>query len=291
MLDSHPELAIPPESYFLVALAKRRRLAVKKPVFDLERFITALLGHRRFSLWGLPPDRVRAVLERRAPTTFSGAFRAIYALYADEQGKPRYGDKTPWYVHHISFLKRMFPEARFLHVVRDGRDVILSQRKEAVTGAMVWRGAIRAGQRASRLLGPESYMDVRYEELVPSPEKTLRSVCRFVSIPFRSEMLEYHLRADEIRAGFVRSGSPAHRRIGEPPRLRPDGWHQRMTASDVARFELIAGRELAACGYGLSADELPRGDALRVRVAAHSLGLLSIVRRGSRGIIRRLGEL
>ncbi len=55
--------------------------------------------------------------------------RAFFELYAEKQGKPRWGDKTPGYTQHIRKISKVLPEARFIHLIRDGRDVTLSRTK------------------------------------------------------------------------------------------------------------------------------------------------------------------
>src|SRR4051794_27962840 len=102
LLDAHPLLAVPPESHFAVAPRLRR------------------LGRDPwFRLWGIEPPDLRGL-------DVADAVRAVFAAYAAAQGKPRYADKTPHYVSHLPLLAERFPEARFVHVVRDGRDVALS---------------------------------------------------------------------------------------------------------------------------------------------------------------------
>ena len=68
----------------------------------------------------------RRTVATEAPTTYPDLVRCLYRLYAESQGKPRYGNKTPRHVIFTPQLAAMFPEARFVHIVRDGRDVALS---------------------------------------------------------------------------------------------------------------------------------------------------------------------
>ena len=128
MLDSHPQLAIPPETGFVpdVIRACGRRGARAPQVM-------ALLREQRS--WG-DFDLDEGELERRmaaAPRLDAAtALRALYGLYAEDQDKPRWGDKTPAYVKRMPMIERALPEARFIHVIRDGRDVALSRAKRAI---------------------------------------------------------------------------------------------------------------------------------------------------------------
>src|SRR5205085_5760276 len=125
LLDSHPELAVPGESYFVPWLAERFE------VWDEARFLDEVTTHPRFLEWGLGRDVVAAELARSAAATYADGVRAVYRCYAAAEGKPRYGDKTPGYVFTLALLGDLFPEARFVQVVRDGRDAAVSIRAAA----------------------------------------------------------------------------------------------------------------------------------------------------------------
>src|SRR4051794_27483455 len=127
LLDAHPDLAFPDESFFPVWMGRQRARYETGGGVATEAFTAELLDHKWFRHWGLDAALVRAELQRGKPATFADAVRIAYACYASAKGKPRYGDKTPIFVLHIPMLAELFPEAVFVHVVRDGRDVALSR--------------------------------------------------------------------------------------------------------------------------------------------------------------------
>ena len=270
MLDSHPDLAITPETYFLVGLAKSPRFSLSRSRFNRERFLEDLFSHPRFPLWGLAEADVRNELAARTVSSYTEAFRVLYLLYANQAGKTRAGDKTPWYVRHIDFLHQLLPEARFIHMIRDGRDVALSRGGGIVEGAIAWRTAVRGGRRAGARVGSSSYTEVRYEDLVRDPQGELRRICKFLDIKFDKAMLDYPKRATTVRAGFHRPDSPAHTRLSEPPSLRRDNWEVRMSPADIAMFETIAGRLLDELGYPSSNHEQAIVARLRTRLIVSS---------------------
>src|SRR6185503_15592945 len=108
-------------------------------------------------------------------------FRSFYRLYANRHGKTRWGDKTPVYCKHIDAIRRVLPESRFIHIIRDGRDVALSLRQiwfspgpDIETQAKYWSDCVRAARSAG--LGRNDYFEIRYEELVLNPKATLKKV-------------------------------------------------------------------------------------------------------------------
>ena len=252
MLDSHPDLAIPPESYFIVHLAD---LWPPESQIDEAVYLERLSEHERFVLWDLPIDEVRREFEERRPETYADAIRATFHAYARSKGSERWGDKTPIYVEHIDFLADLFPDARFIHLVRDGRDVALSFLERSwgpqtiEEGAQRWKARVCAGRRSGQALDPSRYTELRYEHLIDDAEGALRRVCEFVELPFDPTMLTYYQRANEVIAGT--KYPEQHTGVTRPPTKGARDWRSQMTAAQVAEFEAVAGGLLGELGYEL----------------------------------------
>lgn len=120
ILNSHPGVAVPPESRFIVELWRGEKAV------DVGETLAALAAHPRFQLWSLPIEKVREQLGPTARAPYAEIMTAAYTAYAKSRGKTRWGDKTPRYVQHIPLLAELFPDARFVHIIRDGRNVALS---------------------------------------------------------------------------------------------------------------------------------------------------------------------
>jgi Sulfotransferase family len=246
MVDAHPEMTVPPESHFIVALAPGRG------GFDPRALVDRLAADERFRLWGLDrPTLENAILDPPA-SDYPSAVRAVFATWAARQGKARYADKTPGYVLHIPALARLFPESVFIHLVRDGRDVAasfldLGWADSIESAAFHWRLRVGRGRRAGRGLGPGRYHELRYEDLVSDPEAALRPLCGVLGVSFAPEMLEHHRRA----AAVVRTTNhPAyHRNLTAPLTADLRNWRRDLGTEQVARFELVAGRLLTDLGY------------------------------------------
>lgn len=245
MLDAHSQLAIPSESYFLPQLWDRHGA---QP--DRDAFVEDLGRLERVREWGVDPEDVRARLPERP--TFAEAIQSIYQLYAESKGKPRFGEKTPLYMQHLDVLERAFPDARYVHIVRDGRDAALSMlamtrkprfnlsRPRGVGDfASAWQREVRAAQRFGRT---HPYLELRYEDLVAEPESRLRDVCTFLGLEYEPAMLEYHRREDP-------SLYADHPRLAQPPVRDARTWRKEMRLADVKLFEAIAGDLLAELGY------------------------------------------
>jgi lipopolysaccharide transport system ATP-binding protein len=264
MLDSHPLVAIPPETGFLPALAE----LPPEGEAAREGFQEIVLGAESWPDFHLDRDALRARLLALAPFTVTAGLRAFYGLYAERFGKPRWGDKTPSYGLHMPEILRQVPEAHFLHVIRDGRDVFASVRPlwfapgssvEAI--ARDWADRIRRTRELSR--GCPHYMELRYEDLVRDPEPVLREVCRFLALPFHPDLLTYHRRSPERLAEHEGRRRPdgswwltredrqrqqtSVTRAPDPSRI--GRWKTDLTAEDADRFHAAAGEMLDALGY------------------------------------------
>jgi Sulfotransferase family len=269
MLDAHPQMAIPPETHFIPPLLESfERLRVSP-----ERVMEVVVDSPS-SGWedmGLSESELLERLRALKPFNSPDVARAFYAAYAARHGKARVGDKTPRYVTRMKRIAGALPEARFIHVIRDGRDVLLSLNRRLVElrdsepvpverFARRWRRRVKNAHRAD--LG-ERYMELRYEDLVTATEPTLRRVCERIDLDFDPTMLSYHERAaerleemnrDRSREGRrVVSGAErmtAHARTAAPPSAeRVYAWKAEMSAEDRRAFDAVAGDLLSELGY------------------------------------------
>ena len=268
MLDSHPELAIPPETGFLELATKLRGRGDKLR----ERFFSALISYPIESpSWpdfDIPEEVFRTALTEISPFSIADGYRAFYRLYASRFGKSRWGDKTPLYCMNLPTIRSVLPEARFVHIIRDGRDAALSLRRmwfspgEKIEDlATYWRNCVMAARGAG--VGKADYLEVRYEELILKTKETLRQICAFIDLDFDHAMLSYHsrapLRLEEHKGRSLSDGSPLltqedrirqQQRTTEPPDpSRVFAWKAAMGSKERERFELVAGDLLRDLGY------------------------------------------
>src|ERR687897_3165379 len=119
---------------------------------------------------------------------------APFAAYAGKLGKPGWADKTTHYVHHLDFLLSVWPHAKVVVLVRDGRDVALSLKRlpfgpnNAWAAAQWWARGVRAGRKAVER-HPDRVRCVRYEDLAERPSEQVRAVCDFLGLSYSDEML------------------------------------------------------------------------------------------------------
>lgn len=266
MLDSHPELTIPPETHFVPEVIKTFKRTDKTTPADV---LGAMKSAREWGDFDFTDIEMLGLLSDRGRKLTAGeGLRAFYEAYAARVGKPRWGEKTPNYVGKMQQIQRALPEARFIHVIRDGRDVALSVLDRTVrdlTAADVAKRWKRKIQKA-RDAGPKlrHYTEVRYEDLILDTEPSLRRICEFIELEWDDAVLDYHERSsnrlEEMKRALPADGHSAeldverrmatHAMTTKPPDAdRVSRWKRQMSEADRAAFEDVAGPLLSDLGY------------------------------------------
>ena len=287
MLSSHPHLHVPDETGFLPFLDV-------DPDAPLDHAgVTAVLrriGALNRGWAGLVPD-VDSFSAALPHPTLPFVLDALYRREMLPVQKPRWGDKTPLYVQYIPQIAAIFPEAQFVHVIRDGRDAALSARakwgreKRYMDLSYLLRNWVRnvgAGQAAGARLGEAQYTEVRYEALVTEPVETLRGVLAFLDEEYDPAVLAFQQEARRAGGGpdehVEPQGSLSRESIGR--------WRAEMTLFEHKLAQHIAGPRLAELGYEM--DDVGRLTAVdRARLAW--LGVKFGATDGARTLLYRYG--
>jgi Sulfotransferase family len=253
------DVAIPPESMFLIDVD------VGQPAEDVLR---EAWNHPRVRLWNLQAEPPSIPRELSREEAYRFAVSAPFVAYARREGKTRWGDKTPAYIDHVDRLAEIWPDARFVHLVRDGRDVALSVMKvpfgpnNVWAAAHSWSDAIRQGREAAER-HPGRVLELRYEDLVAEPEGELVTTCNFLGLEYSPDMLAIEQtdpsKVVEDQAGWFTNvwAGITTAAVGK--------WRTELTPRQVEVFESVAGDELRALGY-----EMNGGTASRTLVPAYA---------------------
>jgi len=253
MLNSHPHLAVPHETAFIIPLYRkrdsfgdfndpenRRRVA---------EWILKSKKSRNERLKATPEELVEAVVQ--APPTLGSMLAACFMLNARNQGKPRWGDKRPSHAWNLHAILDLFPDAQYVNVIRDPRACVASMNRVGwswggvESATEMWQRAVVTADGWRRKLPSDQFFDVYYEELVREPKKVLADVCAFLNLDPAGidSMLEYHQDPDRP------TGTP-FKEISKPVTTESlNSWEERLTATDVALIESILGDKMRQHGY------------------------------------------
>jgi hypothetical protein len=276
MLHSHPRIAFPSETRFVhTSYEVRQTFGDLELVENRRRLAEWIVKGKDTKFHVLKLDAGETIEEIvQAPPTLGSALAAVFRAYARKHGKPRWGDKRPSYFRRVPMLQRMFPDAQFIHLVRDGRDAVSSLKRmpwyhgDTFSAALTWREAVDTGKRLARRLGPETFYEFRYEDLVAEPESSLRGLCAFLGEEYHPAMTKAYEHARET----VPSARKWHLRTHEAPNTRNVGaWRERLEDWEADLVEHVLASRLRQHGYALTGVARPSAANLARyhRIAAH----------------------
>jgi len=234
---------------------------------DRQELLEVWLRSKLFRVSGLDAGEISAKI--MAECRSGGDFlRIVMQEVARKQGVGRWADCTPDHLLYMEEIKRQIPDALFIHIIRDGRDVALSYVKQGWSyplpwdrderlgvAGLYWEWVVRKGREQGRRLGAD-YQEVRFEELIACPQATLSRLGVFIDHDLNYERIQ--------RAGIGSVREPNSSFAGESegafnPVAR---WKTKMSRGQVAAFEELTGDSLRELGYSLSS-EAKRGMSLR----------------------------
>lgn len=243
MLNHHPDIAIPLESLFVIDYLRvetRCDIETLKSLFireyELHEWGLGIQGHE-LRQFGSVPDIIRYAHEK----------------YAKCQGKSRWGQKTPRFIRYVEKLVEAYPDALFVHVIRDPRAVAASLRKSrahrsnALFAAKRWVRDVQAGLEAQNAF-PDRFIEVRYEDLVCDTMDCLRRVCDFLNVRFSDKMIDYtDTGCREYSNCYYQS---LHKRLRDKPdKARVDAWRNSLTSRSQRIIEAISRPLMAQLRY------------------------------------------
>jgi hypothetical protein len=260
ILDAHPRLAVPPPGWLFDMvypyLFSYGDLKDAQNLLALAEDILQTPTVRKWPLELTPEALARAARE----PTFAGVYEALHVAYAGLEGKARWGEKTPRNSFWMDEIRGLFPEAQFIHIVRDGRDQAIDISDSLLwpysvySGASLWQRYVNAVHDSARRLPGEAFHEIRYEDLCAAPEAAIRRLCEFLGEPFDPGMLTPH----ETRTARAWSSHPLHARTAQPISTKYcEMYRTRLSHEDVAALEGMIGGTLQRFGYPVSGPGSP----------------------------------
>ncbi|NOR70193.1 MAG: sulfotransferase [Methylomarinum sp.] len=258
MLRSHPSISLPTgESHFFIPLfrnvesfgdlndEKNIRKVLEAMYKQSADFLDTDIHGIKFDI-----ERLTNEFKKEKRNTIALLIAGLFEKNATGEGKSRWGDKTPYYVLHMKTILEMFPNAQFIHLIRDGRDCALSmfERKHdfgvynTFFAAKYWEIYVELGRQMGAELGNKIYHEIRYEDLLETPKVVMQGVCKFLNEPYSDGLVN-----------FKKSGEAGKTPLLQQPiqNSNSEKWRSKMTHRQIALFEGAVGNTLKQCGYPL----------------------------------------
>ena len=265
MLGAHNDIICSPESHFKIDIL--RALAKGKIASQPSTLMALIQQHWRFKIWELDLLPIESFNHDSSGSLLAELLNWIIGQYAQQQEKSQasiWVDHTPENIGYAHSLLELFPNARFIHIVRDGRAVAASIMpldwgpNSIMKTSRWWMRMMSFGLAAEQALGPESVMRVKYEDLVLNPEATMRAVSHFLKINYQPTML--HATGFNPPSYTTRQ----HKLVGN----RPDAsvvnrWESKLTSRQIEIFEHQTRDFLSFLGYPMRFGMMAKGPSFR----------------------------
>jgi hypothetical protein len=273
ILNAHPAIFIAGEFPFLPALFPKYGAIVSANAVD--QLVEDLKRIDVYHNLGNPSATISPIRQQHS-------LAEIYSRMLSIDGRRWKGNKTPQNTENINKLKILFPEAKFLVIVRDVRDVALSWQKkwgkDQLLCASKWDLRMRRGYQMLQDF-QDDYLIVKYESLINDLTNTARGICAFLGISFHDNLLQFDKYVNKIVEGKLNYGKPIL------PNNR-EKWRKELDRATVKRIEEIAWHSLVLFGYSVEEAKRPKGITNVEKCVGVAVDLFALVFVGNRAIKR-----
>jgi hypothetical protein len=250
MLNTHPNITAPPETRFLMLLSSRYGKVKQWTEPIITNFCNDLFREKLFSnFWKVNKEELkRYCLAAKDFLTYPLICKIVFYLENPTKPVKLFFDKNPIYYYFLPELNALFPEAKYIHIVRDYRANIVSHRhvftiKQSADISYRWTKVNMLIEKAKSQY-PEKFFTLKYEALVSNTSNSLKEVCAFLGVPFEEKMAADHTSGiystfnSNVKEGFRK----IHGNVFNPVTSSyVDEWRKTLTAEDIASSERVAG--------------------------------------------------
>ncbi len=256
MLVAGGQISITPETQII------HNLATKYPILqglgweDLSCFIVSMFeGHVGYEMWNINVYPVYQKLKNlpEKQRSLAKIIDEVFRFYAEQKfpNAQLWGEQSPIHTFYLPYIHAIFPRARYLHLLRDGRDVVSSWVKKngddyLPEAVYRWQISVERFRAFQKKMNPNQVIEIRYEDLVQNPEKVLKEICLFVGIDYSSEMLDYWKLPSTIESKYKEH----HRNLEKPVFTSSIGrWRERLSLSQQKDVEQLLSDTLRDLDY------------------------------------------
>ncbi len=269
LLDVHPSITIPLENSGLIHLYFKYRRVKQWDQNKLKDLFKDFRNLNFIENWNLDWKAIEDIFDHASSEhlTFHEIIKVYYSHYQSEFAKEEIlclGDKSPLNSLYSKELFQLFPDAKYIHLVRDYRANLASMSKHDVFSPsstamlMQWKKSVTQINKLA-IEDPQRFLQVRYEELVLDPGDTYDKICRFLQVKYIPELLDPEYRKNAIsniyNTAFLDQWQPGL--SGKISSSNMDKWRSELGAGAVRKADYIAGKtgqlfqyEPLSKGYG-----------------------------------------
>jgi Sulfotransferase family len=266
MLTNHKNIVIPPECGFAVWFYDKYKAAdFSGSVFG--SFVKDLSGAKKIETWNLDYTKLLDYIFAVKPVSYPELAGTVYEFYGHSIGRTfsRWGDKNNYYLHHIDTINEMYPSARFIHIIRDGRDIACSYRSLQGSNieskyaprlpsnindiAVEWITNIQKIRDSFNRVGWGKVCEIRYEDLVSRPDHELKKICSFLEEPYDADMELYFIRNQSEHQEPIEFLQWKARTTEKPTTSEVGKFRNELTPKEIKEFESVSAQMLKIYNY------------------------------------------
>ena len=255
ILSGNSDISIPPESYRIPFAIKKFHIFNNRNWEDIvSQVLKEFEDCKEFYTWEINIKDVQKRLENieDSKRTLSNIFDELFCTYAEKHsvGSKMWGDKTPMNTLYLDWIGTVFPHSKFIHIIRDGRDVASSYLKmerydTILEAANRWINSIELAQSFGSKI-KENYMEIRYEDLVINTESEIQRICNFLNTQYDSAMLDHTNQVEKLGD----TDKSHHSNLSKPISSESIGkWKSNLSESDQESITKLLHKHLDRLGY------------------------------------------
>jgi hypothetical protein len=242
MLNSHQEIAFPPETHFI------RNYLSKVHSIEFESLKEKILNDENLLKLGISLSDVF-----RISNSLDDFYKNLLIEYKKESGAKFIGDKDPKNIEYLKLIHSVFPNAIVIHIYRDPRAVIASRmiakwskNRPFWQHILAYKSQISYGQKIGKTLF-SNYIEVKYEDLLMSPEEELKKICNVINVKFELDMINFFQNSNEIVQGKEREWKE---NIFKPIMIENiNKWKLSLSKRQIEVIELLLSNEMNQFNY------------------------------------------
>lgn len=263
VLHSHSQICIPPESHFFLWLEEKYE---HWEMNLLEPYLDDLFQSTKFETWNISREELRASILKNQPESYAQLNSLVYFSFNKNNSKSIrfWGDKNKLWKDKLHAIVKHYPKAKFIHLIRDGRDVACSFKEIAAKKlqtkyapklpteisaiAIRWKENVNYIEQFLSELPKEQSISMQYEALLQNMPEEISKVANFLGIEVESQMFEYYNQSkDSIEPEAFFQWKE---KLQSPPDLdNISKFRQQLTTEEIALFNQIAESELKRYNY------------------------------------------
>jgi len=266
MLNCHPNIVATPESGFSHWLLDEYQDWSESDINKrLDKFIQNVQTSKKFETWKLTDLELKSCIFLYNPKTYAELITCVHLAYAENLSQISIvADKNNYYINHIEDLPKIWPNAKYIHLIRDGRDVACSYKeiKEIETDSIyvprlttdIKEIAEEWEQNNTRIesiknWNNQNYYKLRFEDLIIEPKKTLTKLLKYLNLKFDYNMLEYFNSKTVKNQEPIETLAWKKKTQEKPDKNRIGRFKIALSKEEIKDFEYIAQNTLNNHGY------------------------------------------